>query len=37
MSRILDKIDTDGVYLAVLRDGENVGVLLLPAEADEEH
>ncbi len=30
MGRILDKIDGDGVYLIVSRDGEETGILLLP-------
>jgi hypothetical protein len=32
MGKILSKIDTDGVYLIVLRDNEELGLLLLPQE-----
>jgi hypothetical protein len=30
MGKILDKIDTDGVYMEVLRDDQEIGLLLLP-------
>lgn len=30
MGKILDKIDADGVYLLIIRDGEELGLLFLP-------
>jgi len=35
MSKIIDKLDSDGVYMIVLREEQEVGILLLPA-TDEE-
>lgn len=35
MGKIVDKLDTDGVYMIVLREEQEVGILLLPA-TDEE-
>jgi hypothetical protein len=35
MSKILDKIDTEGVYLLVMRQNQEVGILLLPPEEEE--
>ena len=32
MGKILDKIDTDGVYIIALRDNEEIGLLMLPQE-----
>ncbi len=34
MGKILDKIDTEGVYLLVMREGQEVGILLLPPEEE---
>nr|MBN2278618.1 hypothetical protein [candidate division Zixibacteria bacterium] len=34
MEKILDKIDREGVYLIVIRNGEEVGLLMLPRLAD---
>ena len=35
MGKIVDKLDTDGVYMIVLREEQEVGILLLPV-ADED-
>ncbi|UCD16466.1 MAG: hypothetical protein JSV44_08350 [Candidatus Zixiibacteriota bacterium] len=35
MARILDKLDTEGVYLIAVRDDEEIGLLLLPASDNE--
>jgi hypothetical protein len=32
MGKILDKIDSDGVYMIVVRENEEIGILLLPLE-----
>ena len=36
MTAILDKIDTDGVYMIIVREDEEIGLLLLPVEEFEE-
>ncbi len=32
MSKILEKIDSDGIYMIVIRENEEIGILLLPQE-----
>ena len=32
MAKILDKIDTDGVYLQLIRDGEDIDLLMVPVQ-----
>lgn len=32
MSKILEKIDSDGIYMIAIRDNEEIGILLLPQE-----
>lgn len=32
MGRILDKLDTDGIYMIIVREGEEMGLLFLPPE-----
>ena len=34
MGKILDKIDTEGVYMLVLRQNQEIGILLLPPEEE---
>ncbi|MBN2225774.1 MAG: PDZ domain-containing protein [candidate division Zixibacteria bacterium] len=34
MGRILDKLDTEGVYLIAIRDNEEIGLLLLPLQEE---
>jgi len=34
MGRILDKLDTEGVYLIAIRDDEEIGLLLLPLQEE---